>query len=127
MKPLSALLLLAALITSAAVASADPADPAAGGVPLADPAVGGVPPAVGNSGFLTALQNAGITYDDPARVIAAAQAVCGLIDNGKPGLEILQGLMNTNPGFTMDGAAQFAAIAANAYCPHQLIAGLSTT
>ncbi|EUA35476.1 hypothetical protein I552_6278 [Mycobacterium xenopi 3993] len=46
--------------------------------------------------------------------------MCGLIDNGESGLEVLKDLKTTNPGFTTDGAAQFAAIAARSYCPQQL-------
>ena len=78
------------------------------------------PPVADNPAFLAALQQAGITYNDPDRAVAAAQAVCGLVGNGKSGLEVLRGLMTANPGFTTDGAAQFAAISASVYCPHQL-------
>lgn len=112
MKALVGPLCLAALLLGPAAAHGDP------GV--------GEPPTAGNAGFLTALRSAGISYGDPEQAIAAGRAVCGLIDNGKPGLEILQGLLTTNPGFTLDGAAQFAAIAAGAYCPHQLAPGATT-
>lgn len=109
MKLLTAALSFPAMIVLAVSAHADPG--------TADE------PAANNSGFLVALQKAGIAYNEPDHAITAAKAVCGLIDNGKPGLEILQGLMTTNPDFTMDGAAQFAAIAADSYCPHQLAPG----
>lgn len=90
------------------------------GVPAqADPGTD-EPPSADNPTFLASLQRAGISYSDPDQVITAANAVCGMVGNGKSGLEVLQGLMSANPGFTTDGAAQFAAIAASVYCPHQL-------
>ncbi|ORB10952.1 DUF732 domain-containing protein [Mycobacterium noviomagense] len=73
-----------------------------------------------NAAFLASLRNAGITYNNADQAITAGHAVCGLIDNGESGLEVLKDLKSTNPGFTTDGAAQFAAIAARSYCPQQL-------
>ncbi|EUA42645.1 hypothetical protein I553_6505 [Mycobacterium xenopi 4042] len=73
-----------------------------------------------NAAFLASLRKAGITYHNADQAITAAKAVCGLIDNGESGLEVLKDLKTTNPGFTTDGAAQFAAIAARSYCPQQL-------
>lgn len=106
MRSLMVLLSIAATIVSAVPAHGDP----------------GVddPPPADNPAFLASLQRAGISYNDPDQVIAAAQAVCGLVGNGKSGLEVLRGLMTANPGFTTDGAAQFAAISASVYCPYQL-------
>ena len=49
--------------------------------------------------FIAALRTAGISFADPEQAVAAGQAVCGVVANG---------------------AAQFAAIAARSYCPHQL-------
>ncbi|MEZ0364639.1 DUF732 domain-containing protein [Mycobacterium sp. pUA109] len=76
--------------------------------------------AVDNAGFLSSLRQAGISYNNEDQAISAARAVCGLIGNGESGLELLKDLKSTNPALTTDGAAQFAAIAARAYCPHQL-------
>lgn len=73
-----------------------------------------------DAAFLASLRQAGITYTNPDQAIAAAKAVCGLVANGESGLQVLKDLKSTNPGFTTDGAAQFAGIAANAYCPQQL-------
>lgn len=106
MRSIAALLALFAALVPAAASNADPA--AAEEAGAASPA------------FLASLQKAGISYGDPDRAVAAAQAVCGMVDNGKNGLEVLSALMSENPGFTTDGAAHFAALAANAYCPHQL-------
>ena len=70
--------------------------------------------------FIAALRTAGISFADPEQAVAAGQAVCGLVANGESGLELLTDLRNANPALTINGAAQFAAIAARSYCPHQL-------
>lgn len=111
MKPLLAL----GVAVGLAVAGAAPA------VPDPAPGVQLDPDAVPNAAFLESLRTAGITYSSPGQAIEAARAVCGLVDRGEPGLQVISDLKATNPGFTTDGAAQFAAIAANAYCPHQLV------
>lgn len=72
------------------------------------------------TGLIASLTSAGISYADPTQAVSAAKAVCDMVAGGKSGLEVLHGLMTANPGFTTDGAAQFAAIAAHSYCPHQL-------
>lgn len=78
--------------------------------------------AISNAGFLDSLRAAGITYTNADQVISAGQAVCGLVGRGEPGLEVITDLKANNPGFTTDGAAKFAAIAARSYCPQQLAA-----
>lgn len=93
----------------------------------ADPGVAGQPSAeevaaVSNTGFLDSLRAAGITFSNPGQAVAAGRAVCGLVGAGEPGLEVITDIKTNNPGFTTDGAAQFAAIAAHAYCPQQLVA-----
>jgi hypothetical protein len=72
------------------------------------------------TGFLAALNNAGITYRSPAQAVAAGQAVCGLMDNGVSGIEVVDDVKKANPAFTLDGAAKFAAIAADEFCPQHL-------
>ncbi len=83
----------------------------------------GAPPdtAAADAGFLGALQAAGITYADPGQVISAARTMCALADRGETGLELISDIKAQNPGFSTDGAAVFAAIAARSYCPHHLI------
>ncbi|BBX24749.1 hypothetical protein MTER_41600 [Mycolicibacter terrae] len=93
------------------------ADPEPGAAPDAQDAGG----AVHNAAFLQSLLAAGITYSNSGQAIEAAHAVCGLVDRGEPALQVISDLKANNPGFTTDGAAQFAAIAATTYCPHQLI------
>jgi hypothetical protein len=72
------------------------------------------------AGFLAALNDAGITYHSPSQAVAAGQAVCGLMDNGVSGIEVVDDVKKANPAFTLDGAAKFAAIAANEFCPQHL-------
>ncbi|MGO9925336.1 MAG: DUF732 domain-containing protein [Mycobacterium sp.] len=70
--------------------------------------------------FLNALGQAGLTYLNPDRAIAAAKDVCDLANGGMTGEEIVKNLQDRNPGFQGQGAAKFTAIAASAYCPEQL-------
>jgi hypothetical protein len=70
--------------------------------------------------FLAALDGAGITYNSPAQAIASAKAVCGLMARGETGLQVVSDVKDQNPGMSMDGAAKFAALASNAYCPEHL-------
>ncbi|MEZ0365421.1 DUF732 domain-containing protein [Mycobacterium sp. pUA109] len=83
----------------------------------ADPGVDGGTP---DASFLASLRAAGLTYSDPTQAISAAQTVCGLIGRGESGLQVLKDLKTTNPAITTDGAAQFAALSAQFYCPQQL-------
>lgn len=108
-------LLLALVSTVAVVGLAPPvrADPELG-------AQGGTDESGHHGAFLAALHAGGITYDSPSQAIEAARTVCRLVDRGEPGLQVIVDLKASNPGFTTDAAAQFAAIAASTYCPHQL-------
>ncbi|OBH20615.1 DUF732 domain-containing protein [Mycolicibacter sinensis] len=113
------LLLALAVTAGLCLAGAAPgyADPERGAHPDPEDAAG----AIHDAAFLESLRAAGITYSSSGQAIEAARAVCGLVDRGEPALQVLSDLKDNNPGFTTDGAAQFAAIAAHTYCPHQLI------
>ncbi|CAM4416946.1 hypothetical protein MB901379_02483 [Mycobacterium basiliense] len=73
-----------------------------------------------DAGFLSALQQAGITYSDPGQAIGSAKAVCWCLDGGESGLELVHDVKTHNPGFNMEAASQFAMLAAKFYCPHHL-------
>jgi hypothetical protein len=73
-----------------------------------------------NGDFLANLKKVGIGFSDPAQAISAGQAVCAHIHNGMSGLHLLKHLQENNPALTENGAAQFATISAQAYCPKQL-------
>jgi hypothetical protein len=70
--------------------------------------------------FLAALNKDGLTYGDPEHAITAAKAVCNLANGGMSGVEIVRNLQELNPAFEGNGAAEFTAIAASAYCPTTL-------
>ncbi len=78
----------------------------------------------GNSGsetsFLAALNKAGITYRSPATAVEVGKRACELMDQGNPQVDVIKNVSSSNPGFTVDGAAQFTMIAASAYCPQHL-------
>lgn len=82
---------------------------------FADPGTAG-----GDVAFLASLQGAGLTFASNDQAIAAGHAVCGLIDNGSSGLQVVRQAKADNPGLSMDDAAQFTALAASSYCPQQL-------
>ena len=73
-----------------------------------------------DAGFLSALQKVGIHYPSPAQAITAGKSVCGCLNNGESGLELVHDVKTHNPGFDMESASNFAMIAAKFYCPHQL-------
>ncbi|OBG44307.1 hypothetical protein A5672_09945 [Mycobacterium alsense] len=77
-------------------------------------------PGQDDTAFLAALDHAGFTYSSPGQVIASAKAACGLMSKGETGLQVVHDIKDQNPGMTMDGAARFAAIVANNYCPEHL-------
>lgn len=103
LRSLPAVLCAVAMLGFAAPAHGDPGDN---------------PP--GDTAFLAALANAGISVPNPGQAIASAQAVCGLMRNGETGLQVLTDVKKQNPALTLDGAALFTAIASNAYCPEHL-------
>ncbi len=70
--------------------------------------------------FLNSLSQAGLVYMSPERAVAAGKSVCDLADGGMEGAEIVKNLQEKNPGFNGDGAAKFAALAAQSYCPEKL-------
>ncbi|MGV0627138.1 DUF732 domain-containing protein [Mycolicibacter minnesotensis] len=81
----------------------------------AEPEAGG-----GDAAFLASLRAVGLAFASTDLAIAAAHTVCGLVQNGETGLQVVKEVKAQNPELSMDGAAQFAALAANSYCPEQL-------
>src|ERR1700752_2064463 len=73
-----------------------------------------------DAGFLSALQKVGIHYPSPAQAITAGKSVCGCLNHGESGLELVHELKVRNAGFTMEEASDFTMIAAKYYCPQQL-------
>ncbi|CAJ1510749.1 DUF732 domain-containing protein [[Mycobacterium] holstebronense] len=81
----------------------------------ADPDAGG-----GDAAFLASLKAVGLTFNSGDQAIVAGHAVCSMANNGESGLQVVKQLTADNPGLSMDAASQFAAVAANAYCPQHL-------
>jgi Protein of unknown function (DUF732) len=73
-----------------------------------------------DASFLTALENAGITFQSKAEAIAVGKRACTLMDQGHPASDVIKSVSAGNPGFTMDSATKFTAIATNTYCPQHL-------
>lgn len=73
-----------------------------------------------DASFIAALNQAGITYQDPAAAVGVGKRACELMDQGSPQVDVIKSVSSSNPGFTVDGAAQFTMIAASAYCPQHL-------
>jgi hypothetical protein len=73
-----------------------------------------------DAGFLSALQQVGIHYPSPGQAITAGRSVCGCLNNGESGLELVHDVKVRNTGFTMEEASDFAMISAKYYCPQQL-------
>jgi Protein of unknown function (DUF732) len=73
-----------------------------------------------DASFLDALTKAGITIKSETGAVKAAKAACGMMEQGRPELDVVQLVTRQNPGLDMTRAAQFTAIAASAYCPQYL-------
>jgi len=73
-----------------------------------------------DASFVDALNRAGITFNDSKSAVNAGKTACGLMDQGKPELDVIQLVTQQNPGISTTSAAQFTAIAASAYCPQYL-------
>ncbi len=72
-----------------------------------------------DANFLTALDQAGITYQTAAGAIAVARNACGLMAQGRLQNDVINDVAQENPGFAPSGATRFTAIAVNIYCPQQ--------
>ena len=82
------------------------------GVAVADPGL--------DATFLDALTKTDITIKSPTGAVKAAKAACGMMEQGRPQIDVVQLVTRQNPGLDTTRAAQFTAIAASAYCPQYL-------
>lgn len=78
-------------------------------------------PSETDTAFLVSLRAAGITYNNADQAIITAKMVCGFIAEGQPSPQVLEGLKARNPGLTTEHGTQFVGIAAQVYCPDQLV------
>ncbi|WP_428340302.1 DUF732 domain-containing protein [Mycobacterium sp.] len=73
-----------------------------------------------DASFIDALTKAGISFNNSSSAIDAGKAACGLMDQGRSQLEIVQLVTQQNSDIGIVSAAKFTAIAASAYCPQHL-------
>ena len=73
-----------------------------------------------DASFVDALTKAGITISNSKSAVSAGKSACGLLDQGKPELDVIALVTQQNPGISTTSAAQFTAIATSAYCPQYL-------
>jgi Protein of unknown function (DUF732) len=70
--------------------------------------------------FLAALNNARITYQSGPDAVGIGRRACQLMDQGHSQADVIKGVMDQNPGFTVGGATQFVEIAENTLCPQHI-------
>jgi hypothetical protein len=87
--------------------------------PLVGAAAAAADPGVDQS-FLDALGKTDITIKSAPGAVKAAKAACGMMEQGRPQLDVVGLVSRQNPGLDTTRAAQFTAIAASAYCPQYL-------
>jgi len=77
--------------------------------------------------FVASLDKAGISYSDASSAAKAGQWVCTAVKSSTAMTDVVSTLQSKNPGLSDDHANQFAAIAANAYCPDQVSSSSSSS
>lgn len=71
--------------------------------------------------FLATLTGAGLSHSGTDQAtVSAGRAVCQLMDAGLSPMDTVVAVQTTNPGFTVQTAAQFAAISTAHYCPEHM-------
>jgi hypothetical protein len=73
-----------------------------------------------DASFIDALAKAGINFNDSKSAITAGKTACGLMDQGRSQLDVVQLVVQQNSDISTVSAAKFTAIAASAYCPQHL-------
>ncbi|OBF19501.1 hypothetical protein A5725_18285 [Mycobacterium kubicae] len=71
---------------------------------------------MGNA-FLTALNNAGIPYSQPASTMALGRSVCPMVVERNRTFEFITAEMAEQTGMARDMAASFTIVAIATYCP----------
>ncbi|MBS4730048.1 DUF732 domain-containing protein [Mycobacterium sp. SM1] len=64
-------------------------------------------PAGDDARFLAALNDAGITYTNADKAVAAGKAVCMKMDDGTAAPDVVKQLTEANPGFMVQKAEKF--------------------
>ena len=74
---------------------------------------------IGDS-FLSALNNAGISYDDPGNAVALGQSICPMMAQPGGNFASAASSMAGNNGISADMAGLFTSIAISMYCPSMI-------
>jgi len=91
---------VAAVISFAATAQADPSG--------------------SDATFIAALNNARITYHNAANAVAIGRRACDLVDQGHAEADVIKSMTQANEGLTDDVATRFTHIAESVYCPQHV-------
>ncbi|MEB3020373.1 DUF732 domain-containing protein [[Mycobacterium] crassicus] len=70
----------------------------------------------GDSGFLGALDQQGISYPNAADAVAGGHTVCEYLASGHSPNQAAKGVKNANPTLTLTKAHQFVSIARANFC-----------
>lgn len=70
-----------------------------------------------DNSFLTALNNAGISYSAPASTIALGHSICPMLVEPHQNFDSIVSSVADNTGMSTDMAGAFALIAIGEYCP----------
>lgn len=73
-----------------------------------------------DASFIGALNNAGITYQNPPSAIAIGRRACQLMDQGHSEPDVVKSMTEQNAGFATDAATKFSQIAESFYCPQHI-------
>jgi hypothetical protein len=73
-----------------------------------------------DAGFLTALDNAGITYHTGSDAVAIGRRACQLLDQGHSEPDVVNSMIQQNARFSTDAATTFTQIAESSYCPQHI-------
>ncbi|MCA2265157.1 DUF732 domain-containing protein [Mycobacterium marseillense] len=76
--------------------------------------------------FIASLRAVGITFADPDRAVGAGKWVCDTAGRGEQMPQVVATLRSMNSGLSEEKANQFAAIAANTYCPNTITSTTNT-
>lgn len=76
--------------------------------------------------FIASLRATGITFADSDKAVGAGKWVCDTVGQGTQMPDVVTTLRSKNSGLSEEKANQFAAIAANTYCPNTITSTTNT-
>src|SRR5690349_15477592 len=73
-----------------------------------------------SDGFLSALTNAGVGYNDPNNAVQLGQSVCPMLSQPGGNFAQVASTMSGRDGLSADMAGLFTSIAISMYCPQMM-------